>query len=99
MTDEFAALGMSHDEADRVRAAIRRLTKECVDVTRERLRRGERPNLGHVARGAVFGIRQTLVGFGLSLKHREVFLMIAAVEFLRAFLQNLERTATKRRVN
>jgi len=47
----------------------------------------------------VFGIRQTLVGFGLSLKQREVFLMIAAVEFLRTFLQNLERTATKRRVN
>ena len=41
MTDEFASLGMSDDEADRVRAAIRRLTKECVDVTRERLRRGE----------------------------------------------------------
>lgn len=99
MTDEFTALGMSDDEADRVRSAIRRLTKECVDVTRERLRRGERPNLSHVARGAVFGIRQTMVGFGLSLKQREVFLMIAAVEFLRAFLQNLERTATKRRVN
>jgi len=47
----------------------------------------------------VFGIRQTLVGFGLSPKQREVFLMIAGVEFLRAYLQNLERTATKRRVN
>jgi hypothetical protein len=97
--DEFAHLGMTGDEADRVRAAIRRLTKECIDVTLERLRRGERPNLTHVARGAVFGIRQTLVGFGLSPKQREVFLMIAGVEFLRAYLQNLERTATKRRVN
>jgi hypothetical protein len=99
VTDEFAALGMNDDEAARVRAAIRRLTKECIDVTRERLRRGERPNLSTAARGAVIGIRQTLVGFGLSLKQREVFLMIAAVEFLRAYLQNLERTATKRRVN
>lgn len=97
--DEFAPLGMSGDEADRVRAAIRRLTKECIDVTRERLRRGERPNLGAVARGAVLGIRQTLVGLGLSLKQREVFLMVATTELLRAYLQNLERTATKRRVN
>ena len=46
----------------------------------------------------MIGIRQTLVGFGLSLKQREVFLMIAAVEFLRAYLQNLEWTATKRRI-
>ncbi len=99
MTDEFAALGMNDDEADRVRGAIRRLTKECIDVTRERLRRGERPNLGEVARGAVVGIRQTLVGLGLSLKQREVFLLVAEAELLRAYLQNLERTATKRRVN
>ncbi len=99
MTDEFAALGMNDDEADRVRAAIRRLTKEWIDVTRERLRRGERPNLGEVARGAVVGIRQTLVGLGLSLKQREVFLLVAEAELLRAYLQNLERTATKRRVN
>ena len=97
--DEFGPLGMNSDEMDRAHAAIRRLTKECIDVTRERLRRGERPNLSHVARGAVFGIRQTLVGFGLSLKQREVFLIVAAAEILRAYLQNLERTTTKRRVN
>jgi hypothetical protein len=97
--DEFAAFGMNDDEADRVRAAIRRLAKECIDVTQERLRRGERPNLGAVARGAVVGIRQTLVALELSQRQREVFLMLAAAEVLRGYLQNLERTATKRRVN
>jgi hypothetical protein len=48
---DFALLGISDDEADRAHAAIRRLVKECLDVTRDRLRRGERPNLGAVARG------------------------------------------------
>src|SRR5262245_438002 len=97
--DEFGQLGMSHDDAERAHAAIRRLAKECIDVTRERLRRGERLNLNEVARGAVIGIRNVLVGLGLSLKQRETFLVIAAVELLRAYLQNLERTATRRRVN
>lgn len=99
MTDEFGPLGMSADEADRAHAAIRRLTKECIDVTRERLRRGERPNLGEVARSAVVGMRSALVGLGLSAKQREVFLIVAAAEILKGNLQNLERTATKRRVN
>jgi len=69
------------------------------DVTRERLRRGERPNLNAVARSAVIGMRSALVGLGLSLKQREAFLVLAAAELLKAYLQNLERTATKRRVN
>ena len=99
MNDEFAPFGMSGDEADRAHAAIRRLTKECIDVTRERLRRGEQPNLGAVARNAVIGMRGALVGLGLSVKQREVFLIVAAAEILRAYLQNLERTTTKRRVN
>jgi hypothetical protein len=99
VSDEFGPLGMSNDEADRAHAAIRRLTKECIDVTRERLRRGERPNLSKVARGAVVGMRHALVGLGLSLKQREVFLIVAAAEILRAYLQNVERTTTKRRVN
>ncbi len=43
--DEFAPLGMNKDEAERAHAAIRRLSKECIDLTGERLRRGERPNL------------------------------------------------------
>lgn len=90
---------MSPDEMDRAHAAIRRLTKECIDVTRERLRRGERPNLGAVARGAVVGIRGALVGLGLSQKQREIFLVLAAAELLKIHLQNLESTATKRRVN
>jgi len=90
---------MSNDEANRAHAAIRRLTKECIDVTRERLRRGERLNLSEVARGAVIGLRNVLVELGLSLKQREVFLMVATAELLRAYLQNLERTAIKRRVN
>ena len=97
--DEFAPLGMSNDEANRAHAAIRRLTKECIDVTRERLRRSERLNLSEVARGAVIGLRNVLVELGLSLKQREVFLMVATAELLRAYLQNLERTAIKRRVN
>jgi len=90
---------MSPDEMDRANAAIRRLTKECIDVTRERLRRGERPNLNAVARGSVVGMRRELVGLGLSLKQREAFLCLAAAALLKAYLQNLERTATKRRVN
>jgi len=90
---------MSNDEANRAHPAIRRLTKECIDVTRERLRRGERLNLSEVARGAVVGMRNVLVELGLSLKQREAFLMIATAELLRAYLQNLERTAIKRRVN
>jgi hypothetical protein len=97
--DEVGHLGMSSDDAERAHAAIRRLTKECIDVTRERLRRGERPNLTEVARGAVIAMRSVLVELGLSLKQRETFLLIAAVELLRADLQNLERTATRRRVN
>ena len=99
MSDEFAPLGMNDDEAARAHAAIRRLTKECLDVTRERLRRGERPNLGAVARNAVIGMRGALVGLGLSAKQREVFLLVAAAEILRAYLRNLEGTTTKRRVN
>lgn len=99
MTDEFGPLGMSDEEADRAHAAIRRLTKECIDVTRERLRRGERPDLSKVARSAVVGMRSALVGLGLSVRQREVFLTVAATELLKAFLQNLERTTTKRRVN
>ena len=98
-TDEFGSLGMNNDEVNRAHAAIRRLTKECIDVTRERLRRGERPNLNAVARGAVIGIRGALVGLGLSLKQREAFLVVAAAEILRDHLQNLERTSLKRRVN
>jgi len=99
VSDEFAPLGMNDDEAARAHAAIRRLTKECLDVTRERLRRGERPNLGAVARNAVIGMRGALVGLGLSAKQREVFLLVAAAEILRAYLRNLEGTTTKRRVN
>ncbi len=99
MTDELGPLEMDDDEANRAHAAIRRLTKECIDVTRERLRRGERPNLGAVARNAVIGMRGALVGLGLSVKQREVLLIVAAAEILRAYLQNLERTTTKRRVN
>jgi len=97
--DDFNPLGMSPDEMDRAHAAIRRLIKECLDVTRERLRRGERLNLNAVARGAVVGIRGALVGLGLSAKQREAFLTVAATEILRDLLQNLERTALKRRVN
>jgi len=84
---------------DRAHAAIRRLTKECIDVTRERLRRGERPNLGAVARNTAISIRGALVGLGLSQKQREIFLVLAAAELLKIHLQNLESTATKRRVN
>jgi hypothetical protein len=90
---------MSDDEVNRAHAAMRRLTKECIDVTRERLRRGERPNLNAVSRSAVVGIRSALVGLGLSMKQREAFLVLAAAELLKVYLQNLERTATKRRVN
>jgi hypothetical protein len=99
VSSEFAPLGMNDDEANRANAAIRRLTKECLDVTRERLRRGERPNLGAVARNAVIGMRGALVGLGLSAKQREVFLLVAAAELLRVCLRNLEGTTTKRRVN
>ena len=98
-TGEFGPLGMSEGDINRAHAAIRRLTKECVDVTRERLRRGERLNLNNVARNAVVGIRAALVGLGLSTKQRETFLVLAAAEILRDLLQNLERTALKRRVN
>ena len=99
MIDEFGRLGMSRDDAERAHAAIRRLTRECIDVTRERLRRGERLNLNRVARGAVIGMRSVLVDLGLSLEQREPFLLVAAVDLLRAFLQNLERSATRRRLN
>jgi hypothetical protein len=98
-TDEFGPLGMSNDEVNRAHAAVRRLTKECLDVTRERLRRGERLNLNAVARGAAIGIRGALVGLGLSVKQREAFLVVVAAEILRDHLQNLERTSLKRRVN
>jgi hypothetical protein len=97
--DEFGPLDMSSEEMNRAHAAIRRLTKECIDVTRERLRRGERPNLSVVARSAAVGMRSALVGLGLSLKQREAFLVLAAAELLKVYLQNLERTAIKRRVN
>ncbi len=90
---------MSSEEMDRAHAAIRRLTRECIDVTRERLRRGERPNLSAVAQGAAVGLRGALVGLGLSTRQREIFLVLAAAELLKVQLQNLERTATKRRVN
>jgi len=98
-SDEFGALGMSPDEINRAHAAIRKLTKECVDVTRERLRRGERLNLNNVARNALVGIRGALVGLGLSAKQREAFLILTAAEILRDHLQTLERTSVKRRVN
>jgi hypothetical protein len=97
--DDFAPLGMSPEEMARAHAAIRRLTKECLDVTRERLRRGEQLNLNAVARNAVVGIRGALVGLGLSSKQREAFLVLAAAEILRDRLQNIERTTLKRRVN
>jgi hypothetical protein len=90
---------MNDDEANRAHAAIRRLTKECLDVTREGLRRVERPNLGVVARNAVIGMRGALLGLGLSVKQREVFLLVAAAALLRVCLRNLEGTTTKRRVN
>ncbi len=99
MSDDLAPLG---DERRRRGARTRgdpNLTEECIDVTRERLRRGERPNLNAVARGAVVGMRNVLIDPGLPLKQREAFLCLAAAEILRADLQNLERTATKRRVN
>ena len=100
MTDElFDSLGMSNDDAARARAAITRLIKECVDVTRERLRRGERPNLLNVAHNTAMGMRGALVGLGLSTKQREVFLVFAAAQLLKALLGNLEATTTKRRVN
>ena len=47
----------------------------------------------------MIGMRGALVGLGLSAKQREVFLLIAAAEILRAYLRNLEGTTTKRRVN
>ena len=97
--DDFAPLGMSPEQMVRAHAAIRRLTKECLDVTRERLRRGEQLNLNAVARNAVVGIRGALVGLGLSPKQREAFLVLAAAEILRDRLQNIERTTLKRRVN
>lgn len=100
MTDDlFASLGMSGDDATRAHAAVRRLTKECVDVTRERLRRGEQPNLGVVARNAVMGMRDALVGLALAAKQREIFFMLATAELLKTRLGNLEGTTTKRRVN
>jgi hypothetical protein len=90
---------MSSDEMDRAHAAIRRLTRECIDVTRERLRRGERPNLSAVARSAAVAMRGALVGLGLSTRQREIFLVLAAAELMKVHLQNLESTTTKRRVN
>lgn len=99
MIDDFSRLGMSEDDAGRAQAAIRRLTRECIDVTRERLRRGERPNLTVVARNAVIGMRGALVGLGLNARQREVFVLTAAAELLKACLRNLEGTTTKRRVN
>ena len=98
-TDEFGSLGMSNDEVRRAHAAIRRLTKECVTITRERVRRGERFDLHAVARDAMLGIRGALIGLGLSEKQREAFLLFAAAEILRDNLQNIERTSLKRRVN
>jgi hypothetical protein len=97
--DDFSDLGMSNDEAGRAQAAIRRLTRECIEVTRERLRRGERPNLTAVARNAVIGMRGALVGLGLTARQREVFLLVGTAELLKACLRNLEGTTTKRRVN
>lgn len=99
MIDDFSELGMNDDEAGRAQAAIRRLTRECIEVTRERLRRGERPNLTTVARNAVIGMRGALVGLGLTPRQREVFLLTAAAELLKACLRNLEGTTTRRRVN
>ena len=99
MIDDFSDLGMSSDEAGRAQAAIRRLTRECIEVTRERLRRGERPNLTAVARNAVIGMRGALVGLGLTASQREVFLLVGTAELLKACLRNLEGTTTKRRVN
>ena len=99
MTDELQPLGMNDDEAERAQAAIRRLTKECFEVTRERIRRGERPNLGAVARNTVIAMRGALVGLGFSVKQREVLLLLAAAELLKISLRNLEGTTTKRRVN
>jgi hypothetical protein len=97
--DEFGPLDMSRDDTDRAHAAIRRITKECIDVTRERLRRGERLNLSAVVRSTVIGMRSALVGLGLSTRQREAFLCLATTEILKAYLQNLERTSVKRRVN
>ena len=45
------------------------------------------------------GIRAALVGLGLTLKQREAFLLVASAEILKAYLQSLERTSVKRRVN
>ena len=99
MTDELSPLGMNDEEAERAHAAIRRLVKECLEVTRERFRRGERPDLGAVARNTVLTMRGALVGLGLSVKQREVLLLLAAAELLKISLRNLEGTTTKRRVN
>jgi hypothetical protein len=44
-------------------------------------------------------MRGALLGLGLSVKQREVFLLVAAAELLRVCLRNLEGTTTKRRVN
>ncbi len=52
-----------------------------------------------MARGAVVGMRNALIDLGLSLKQRETFLLVGAAEILKAYLLNLEWTATKRRVN
>jgi hypothetical protein len=51
---------MSDNEISRTYAAMRKLTKECLDVTRERLRRGERLKQSAVARNAMLGIRGAL---------------------------------------
>jgi hypothetical protein len=99
MSDDFAPFDMNRDDVERAHAAIRRLTKECIDVTRERVRRGERPNVEVVARNAVVGIRAALVGLGLTVKQREAFILLATAEILKADLQNVERTSVKRRVN
>jgi len=44
-------------------------------------------------------MRSALVGLGLSVKQREAFLCLATTEILKTYLQNLERTSVKRRVN
>ena len=44
-------------------------------------------------------MRGAFVGLGLSVKQREVLLLLAAAELLKISLRNLEGTTTKRRVN
>ena len=96
---EFDALGMSPDEAIQVRDTLRGVIKEHVNDAVERVGRGEQMDLRDVAKIAVTAARAALVDRGLSLPQREFFLMIVAIETLKAYLAELERTATKRRVN